>query len=114
MKGCAESAPLTLQCQLKTEGKRWAGIVFAVLVGAAAAVVPKLWFRLGYAGAILLGVHHASTYWLGHDGGWLLLLGLACWATVAVGVRAIRWWLRPDPLAEGASAAQGFWDGSAR
>jgi len=95
------------------EQTRWAGIVFAVIVGGAGATVPNLAFRLGYVGAVLLGVQHSSAYWLGHDGGWLLLLGLACWTIVAVGVRAIRWWLRPDPRADGvAEPPTGFWDGS--
>ena len=94
------------------EQDRWAGIVFAVTVGGAGAIVPNLAFRLGYAGAVLLGVQHSSAYWLGHDGGALLLLGLACWTIVAIGVRAIRWWLRPDPRAEGAAEPPRFRDGS--
>ena len=93
------------------ERERLAGIVFAAIVGGTGAIVPHLWFRFGYAGAILFGFQHASTYWLGHDGGWLLLLGLGCWTIVAVGVRAIRWWLRPDPRVEGPSERAGFWDG---
>jgi hypothetical protein len=85
------------------EQDRWAGIVFAVIVGGAGAIVPNLAFRVGYAGAVLLGVQHSSAYWLGDDRGWLLLLGLGCWTFVAIGVRAIRWWLRPDPRVERAS-----------
>jgi hypothetical protein len=94
------------------EQDRWAATAYVVVVGAAGAVVPKLWFRLGYAGAILLQAQASYDYWLRHDRGPLVLLGLACWAVVAVGVRAIRWWLRPDPPVAGTSAAQGFWDGS--
>jgi hypothetical protein len=92
------------------EQDRWAGIVFAVIVGGAGAIVPNLAFRLGYAGAVLLGVQQSSTYWLSHDGG-ALLLGLACWTIVALAVRAIRWWLRPDPRADGAAGPPRFWDG---
>jgi hypothetical protein len=80
--------------------------------GGAGAIVPNLAFRLGYAGAVLLPVQRSSDYWFRHDRGPLLLLGLACWAVVAVGVRAIRWWVRPDPRVEGTSEPPGFWDGS--
>jgi hypothetical protein len=43
------------------EQDRWAGIVFAVIVGGAGAIVPNLAFRLGYAGAVLFRVQHSST-----------------------------------------------------
>jgi hypothetical protein len=94
------------------EQDRWAATVFVVIVGGAGAIVPNLAFRLGYGGAVLLLVQQSSEYWFRHDRGPLLLLGLACWAVVAVGVRAIRWWLRPDPRAGGASDSRGFWGGS--
>lgn len=94
------------------EQERWAGTVFAVVVGGAGAIVPHPAFRVGYAGAVLVGVQHSSAYWMGHDGGPLLLLGLASWTIVAVLVRAIRWWLRPDPRPEQASDPPEFWDGS--
>jgi hypothetical protein len=90
----------------------WAAIVFVVIIGGAGAIVPNLGFRLGYAGAVLLLVQRSSDYWLRHDRGPLLLIGLACWAVVAVGVRAIRWWVRPDPRVGGTSEPPGFWDGS--
>ena len=35
--------------------------------------------------------------WVSYAGGLLLLLGLGCWVVVALGIRAIRWWPRPDP-----------------
>lgn len=79
------------------EQDRWAAVVFVVIIGGAGALVPNLAFRVGYAGAVLVLVQQSSDDWFSHDRGPLLLLGLAGWAVVAVGVRAIRWWLRPDP-----------------
>src|SRR5512141_2289833 len=79
------------------EEDRWAGVVFAVIVGGTGAVMPNLAFRLGYAAGVLLVIQHGSEYWASHGGGPLLLLGLGSWVVVALGVRAIRWWLRPDP-----------------
>jgi hypothetical protein len=94
------------------EQDRWAALVFVVIVGGAGAIVPNLAFRLGYAGAVLLVVQRSSDYWFHHDRGPLLLLGVACWAVVAVGVGAIRWWVRPDPCVEGTSEPPGFREGS--
>jgi len=94
------------------EQDRWAAIVFVVIIGGAGAIVPSLAFRLGYAGAVLLLVQQSSDYWFRHDRGPLLLLGLACWAVVAIGVRAIRKWVRPDSRVGGTSEPPGFWDGS--
>lgn len=85
------------------EQDRWAAVVLVVIVGGAGAIVPNVAFRLGYAAAVLLLVQQSSDYWLGNDRGPLLLLGLASWAAVAVGVRAVRWWVRPDPTADAAS-----------
>jgi hypothetical protein len=79
------------------EQDRWAATAYVVVVGGAGAIVPNLAFRLGYAGAVLLQAQQSADYWLRDDRGPLVLLGLACWAVVAIGVRAIRWWLRPDP-----------------
>jgi hypothetical protein len=91
------------------EQDRAAGMVFAVIVGGAGAVMPNLAFRLGYAAGALLVIQHGSDYWVSHGGGPLLLLGLGCWALVALGVWAIRWWLRPDPETEGASEPPNYW-----
>jgi hypothetical protein len=71
--------------------------VFVVIVGGAGAIVPNLAIRPGYAGVAPHLVHRMSDHWFRHDRGPLLLLGLACRAVVAVRVRAIRWWVRPDP-----------------
>jgi hypothetical protein len=65
--------------------------------------MPILAFRLGYVAGMLLVIQHGSDYWVSHGGGPLLLLGLGGWAFVALAVRAIRWWLRPDPDTAGAS-----------
>ena len=91
------------------EQDRWAGIMFAVIVGGAGAIMPSLAFRLGYAAGVLFLIQHGSDYWVRHDGGRLLLLGLGCWAVVAAGVWAIRWWLRPDPETDGASEPLSHW-----
>ncbi len=76
---------------------RWAGLMFAAIVGGAGAVMPNVAFRLGYAAGALLVILVGSDDWVGHNSGPLLLVGLGCWAVVALLVRAIRWWLRPDP-----------------
>jgi hypothetical protein len=91
------------------EQDRWAGLVFAVIVGGAGAVMPNLAFRLGYVAGVLLLIQHGSDSWASHGAGPLLLLGLVCWAVVALGVRAIRWWLRPDPDTGGASGPPDHW-----
>jgi hypothetical protein len=88
---------------LTPEQDRTAGLAFAVLVGGAGAIMPNPAFRLGYAAGVLFVIQHGSGYWVSHGGGALLLLGLGCWAVVAVGVRALRWWLRPDPDTPGVS-----------
>jgi hypothetical protein len=91
------------------EQDRWAGLVFAVIVGGAGAIMPNLAFRLGYAAGVLFVIKDGSDYWVSHGGGPLLLLGLGCWALVALGVWAMRWWLRPDPETERASGPPDYW-----
>lgn len=78
-----------------------ARLMFAVIVGAAGAIIPNLAFRLGYAAGALFVIQQGSHYWANHEAGAVLLLGLGCWGLVALAVRGIRWWLRPDPETEG-------------
>ena len=86
-----------------------ARLMFAVIVGGAGAIIPNLAFRLGYAAGVMVVVQQASHYWASHDAGAVLLLGLGCWGLVALAVRAIRWWLRPDPETTGASEPPTRW-----
>jgi hypothetical protein len=91
------------------EQDRWAGIMFAVIVGGAGAIIPDLAFRLGYAVGVVVVIQESTDYWASHGGGALLLLGLGCWTVVAAAVWAIRWWLRPDPDTDGGSVAPDPW-----
>jgi hypothetical protein len=82
---------------LPPDQDRWASILFFAILGGCGAIVPSLAFRLGYAAGALAVVGQSLDYWTRRDLGWVILVGIATWVIVAVVVRTVAWWLRPDP-----------------
>jgi hypothetical protein len=97
---------------LPPDQDRWASILFFAILGGCGAIVPSLAFRLGYAAGALAEVGQSLDYWTRRDLGWVILVGIATWLIVAVIVRTVAWWLRPDVLDEEQDQTPAFWNGT--
>jgi hypothetical protein len=97
---------------LPPDQARRASILFFAILGGCGAIVPSLAFRLGYAAGALAIVSRSLDYWTSRDEGWVILVGVATWVIVAVIVRTVAWWLRPDPQDEEQDQSPAYWNGT--